>query len=292
MNDGLIASVELVTSPWAATFYGLVDLAQEELLIASPFLSSGPLRKVTEMVNRKQPRDGVHLDIITNLAVDSMLSGALDVAALLHLARSVPTSTVTYLPGLHAKIYVADTKAAVITSANLTNNGLAGNHEYGVLLRDPALIVRVRDDLIRYASLGNLVSLDTLAALTQASQDLRTARQQADRSANARLREAFEQRTDEAKVALLKARAQGKTTHGIFCDTLLYLLDKNGPLTTVEIHPLVQQIHPDLCDDSIDRVIGGVHFGKKWKHYVRMAQVGLRRRGLIATDGKRWFRKT
>jgi len=52
----------------------------------------------------------------------------------------------------------------------------------------------------------------------------------------------------------------------------------------------VQQIHPDLCDDTIDRVIDAVHFGKKWKHYVRNAQQALKRKGLIDFDGQRWFR--
>ncbi len=59
---------------------------------------------------------------------------------------------------------------------------------------------------------------------------------------------------------------------------------------TIELHPLIQHIHPDLCDDSIDRVIEGVHFGKKWKHYVRNAQQALRRKGLIDFDGQRWIR--
>jgi phosphatidylserine/phosphatidylglycerophosphate/cardiolipin synthase-like enzyme len=281
-------SVELVTSPWEAKFYNLVELAQEELLVASPFLSAKPLERIVEIVSGKQGI--VRIDIVTNLAVDSLLSGSLDVAALLNLAQSVPNSTITYLPSLHAKIYVADNKAAVITSANLTDGGLMRNREYGVLLRDSILVSRVRSDLTRYASLGNKVSLDTLAALNLATQDLKAIRRKADKSVNARLRAVFEQRTEVARVELLKARAKDKTTHGIFCDTVLYLLEEKGPLETVELHPLIQQIHPDLCDDTIDRVIEGVHFGKKWKHYVRNAQQALKRQRLIDSDGQRWFR--
>ena len=290
MGIALDAPVELVTSPWSATFYDLVDAAEEELLVASPFISNQPLKRIVEIIEDKQSLDSVHVNVVTNLAVDSLLSGSLDVAALLYLAQSIPNSTVTYLPSLHAKIYVADTKAAVITSANLTNKGLAGNHEYGVLLRDPKLVSKVRTDLTRYASLGNTVSLHTLTALTQAAQELKAVRQRADGSVKAKLRAAFEQLTEGAKLELLKARAKGKTTHGIFSDTVLYLLEQKGPLRTVELHPLVQQIHPDLCDDMIDRVIDGVHFGKKWKHYVRNAQQALKRKGLIDFDGQHWFR--
>jgi len=290
--DVALSAIELVTSPWTDTFCDLVNTAEKDLFIASPFLSNKPLKRVVEIIKSKQSLDSIHVNIVTNLAVDSLLSGSLDVAALLHLAQSIPNSLVTYLPSLHAKIYVADTKVALVTSANLTNRGLAGNHEYGILLRDPVLVSRVRIDLARYASLGNEVSLETLAALTQASKELKAIRQKADKSVKAKLRAAFEQRTEEAKLELLKARAKGKTTHKIFCDTVLYLLEQRGPLRTVELHPLIQQIHPDLCDDTIDRVIDGVHFGKKWKHYVRISQVGLRRRGLINFDGQRWFRIT
>jgi phosphatidylserine/phosphatidylglycerophosphate/cardiolipin synthase-like enzyme len=284
------ALVELVTSPWMATFYDLVDTTEEDLLIASPFISGEPLKTIVEIIADKQLLDSMHVTLVTNLAVDSLLSGSLDVAALLYLAQSIPNSTVTYLPSLHAKIYVADTKAAVVTSANLTNKGLAGNHEYGVLLRDPVLVSEVRTDLTRYASLGNRVSLETLTALAQASQELKAVRQKADKSVKAKLRAAFEQRAEEAQLELLKARARGKTTHGIFCDTVLYLLEQKGPLRTIELHPLVQQLHPDLCDDTIDRVIDGVHFGKKWKHFVRMAQQALKRKGLVGFNGECWFR--
>ncbi|MEA3340958.1 MAG: phospholipase D family protein [Chloroflexota bacterium] len=282
--------VELVTSPWTITFCDLVDMAEEDLLVASPFISNKPLKKIVEIIESKHLLDSAHVSIVTNLAVDSLLSGSLDIAALLYLAQSIPNSTVTYLPSLHAKIYVADTKAAVVTSANLTNKGLAGNHEYGVLLRDSALVSKVRIDLTRYASLGNTVSLDTLIALNHAAQELKAVRQRADRSIKAQLKAAFEQLTEGAKLELLKARAKGKTTHSIFSDTVLYLLEQKGPLRTVELHPLVQQIHPDLCDDTIDRVIGSVHFGKKWKHYVRNTQQALKRKGLVGFDGQCWFR--
>ena len=282
--------ITLLTSPWEKVFYELVSLAQRDLLIASPFLSERPLHRIVEIVQHRQAEGPVQVGVVTNLAVDHLLSGSLDIAALLHLTQAIPDSTVTYLPGLHAKVYVADSRAAVVTSANLTNRGLAGNREYGVLLRDPALVSAVRRDLLQYASLGNRVSSETLMALTQATQDLKATRRRADQSITARLRTEFERRVEATRLELLKARARNKTTHGIFCDTILYLLEKHGPLRTVEMHPLIQQIHPDLCDDSVDRVIDGVHFGKKWKHHVRNAQVFLRRKGVIAFDGQRWFR--
>jgi hypothetical protein len=118
MNASFEDHVELVSSPWAAKFYGLVNLAQHNLLIAAPYISNAPIRRVVEIVKETKPAS---VNIVTNLAVDSLLSGSLDVASLLYLLQSIPTSNITYLPGLHAKIFVADDKAAVVTSGNLTN---------------------------------------------------------------------------------------------------------------------------------------------------------------------------
>ncbi len=197
---------------------------------------------------------------------------------------------VTYLPGLHAKVYVADARTAIVTSGNLTTAGINANYEYGVLMRDSPLVATVKEDITRYALLGSKVSFETLEALASATEDLKIVQQRATRSISANLRTEFEARTAQARLELLRIRAQGKTTHGIFSDTILYLLEQKGPLTTAALHPFVQQIHPDLCDNSIDRVIGEVHFGKRWKHYVRNAQQSLKRQGLIEYDGKHWRR--
>ena len=289
MSSESAVAVQVLTSPWASALYDLVQSAEERLLIASPFLSNGPLARVVGILRAKSPTANIQVEMLTNLAVDNLLSGVLDIVALRDMVLSLPGTTVTYLPGLHAKVYVADARTAIISSGNLTVAGMTTNYEYGVLLRDPLLIEKVRDDLTRYGSLGNKVSLETLEVLVQATQDLKAVRQRAERSINVRLRKEFEEHTEQAKLELLRARAQGKTTHGIFTDTVLYLLEQKGPLTTSELHPLVKQIHPDMCDDSIDRVIGDVHFGKRWKHYVRNSQLALRRRGIIKRDGKYWF---
>lgn len=81
---------------------------------------------------------------------------------------------------------------------------------------------------------------------------------------------------------------ESKTINGIFSDTILYLLKKKCPLNTKEINPLIQSIHPDICDDSIDRVIKGQHFGKKWKHLVRSAQQSLKNKDLIVLKNNKW----
>jgi len=176
---------------------------------------------------------------------------------------------------------------AIVTSGNLTEAGLRGNVEYGVALSEEGIVKEVRSDFESYASLGAKVSLEDVAALSAETEDLKTLFQRAERSLRDRARRAFEEKLESTHLRLLGHRAKGKTTHAIFSDTVRFLLAKR-PLRTEELHPLVNLLHPDLCDDSTDRVIDGVHFGKKWKHYVRNAQQYLKRHGEIRFDGARW----
>ena len=280
--------VELVTSPWAPLFYRLAEQAEEHLLIASPFLGASPLNRLAQLLSDGRRRSVPFLHLVTDLSVESILSGSLDVAALVQLAQDTTNTRITYVPRLHAKVYIFDTRAAIVTTGNLTHSGLAGNLEYGVLLRDPGVVGKVRHDMDRYALLGNVASTDMLAAVADEVHGVAAVRRQLDTTASARVRELLNQQTDQARLQLLRAQAQGRTTHGIFADTVLYLLETQGPLSTARMHPMVQQLQPDLCDDGIDRVIGDVHFGKRWKHYVRNAQQALKRQGLIALDQGQW----
>lgn len=59
-------------------------------------------------------------------------------------------------------------------------------------------------------------------------------------------------------------------------------------MTTAEIHPKVQALLPELCDDQRDLVIDGRHFGKLWKHHVRTAQQHLKRAGIVEYHNGIW----
>jgi hypothetical protein len=178
----------------------------------------------------------------------------------------------------------------IITSANLTGGGLMSNFEYGVLIDDPDIVFTIKEDMLNYYALGNVVDKALLERLNEESQKLCEVRRRTDdlieSSALARL---LKQSTEALQVEMLRNRLKGgRTINAIFSETILYLLEKKGPLTTTELHPLIQSIHPDICDDSIDRIIDGQHFGKKWKHLVRNAQQYLKRKGLVKQQGVKW----
>lgn len=281
-------AVSLLRSPWIGSFHRLLSLVDDDLLIACPFVKRVATDCIIAKINERHIRDSVRLLLITDLRPESTLAGAMDLDALEELGAKVPGFVLTHLPCTHAKVYVADRKMAIITSGNLTGPGLSGNVEYGVALSKTAIVREVRSDIESYAKLGATVPVNDVAALSAEMQELRTLFQRAERSVRAQARRIFRQKLESTHLRLLRYRATGKTTHAIFGDTIRFLLAK-GPLRTEELHPLIQLLQPDLCDDSTDRVIDGVHFGKKWKHHVRNAQQSLKRNGEIRFDGSRWY---
>ena len=226
--------------------------------------------------------------VLTNLRPESVLNGSTDVEAFSKLSKFLPRFELVHLPNLHAKVYVADNQAAVVTSANLTRPGISGNLEYGVAFTDGSVVQEIRRDFENYSLLGAKVGASDIEVILRETKELKEAFIKAERSIRAQAKRAFREKLEAVQVRLLRQRAKDRTTHAILADTILFLLCR-GPLRTTELHPLIQQLHPDICDDSVDRVIDGVHFGKRWKHYVRNAQASLKRTGRIYSDGERWY---
>lgn len=274
--------LEVIPARWGSVFERFIESIQRQALFASPYISLPPIQRMVELLNGRN----VHIEILTDL--EGVWRGGTDPAALIFLMDRIPHTQVWYLPRLHAKVYVADDRQAIVTSANLTEPGIFLNYEYGVSISDPELVRRIRDDLQEYKHLGSPVSRLYLEKLAENTVKLQTLRRQMEDRAEQTLRDNFQHLMEETRVQLMEIRAEGKTTNGIFAETILYLLRKYGPLTTDQLHPLIQQIHPDLCDDTVDRIIRGVRFGKLWKHYVRNAQQTLKRQGKIYFDGQRW----
>ena len=274
-----------VISPWNEAFEEFARSIRQEAVIVAPFITEPPLLRLASLLGAdRQPQ----ISVLTNLSADSLLQGSVDGGAIADFCRAVPTAAVRHLPGLHAKAYVADDHTAIITSGNLTAGSLFRNYEYGVRIADPPLVRRIASDLREYGSLGTAVSIAELDNLAGIAQSLRNKHAAALDSANSDLRREFEQQMATAQETLRQLRAKpGESANSIFGRTILHILG-NGPLTTDAIHPLVQNIHPDLCDDGIDRVINGVHFGFRWKHLVRRAQQHLRDRGQIELVGGEW----
>ena len=279
--------VELLRSPWKSRFVSLLHSVQEDLFVGSPYISRGALRLIAEELSQTGVLAETKVTVLTDLSVGNIAGGWVDVGGLVQLINSAPNTRIHHLPSLHAKLYIADSHSAVVSSANLTEGGLVRNTEYGIQIKAPALVRAIRQDAQMYAALGAHVPLQTLQRFASAAATLTKLRDELSRSTAKRLQDALENKLDETHLAVLRCRAFGESTHSILARTLLFVL-RRGPMRTPDIHPLIQSIHPDLCDDTVDRVIDGVHFGKRWKHYVRNAQQHLKRTGLVVFDGICW----
>jgi phosphatidylserine/phosphatidylglycerophosphate/cardiolipin synthase-like enzyme len=279
--------VKLLKSPWERAFRQLVSSVENDLLLVSPFVKTWCTQQITADLELRGVQNDVRVVVLTNLRPESVLNGSMDLEALTQLSECLPKLELTHLPSLHAKAYIADGRIAIVTSGNLTEPGISRNIEYGVALTDEAIVSEIRRDFDRYALLGARVSAEEVGALVDELRELKSLFNKAEQTIRAQARRAFKQKLEATHIQLLRHRAKGKTTNAILADTILFLLEK-GPLRTVELHPLIQSLHPDVCDDSIDRVIDGMNFGKRWKHYVRNAQQLLKREGRIGYDGERW----
>lgn len=278
---------KLLISPWKNEFIDIISETEDELFISSPYVNIGGVKILSDSV---QTKSGVEVSLITNLTTQNIVNGATEPKALLELYKQFGQVKISSLGRLHAKVYLIDNMIGVITSANLTRGGLVNNFEYGVLIEDKTIISAIKEDMTKYYSLGNILGKDLLEHVSEESIKLSSIRDKTkDFIKETKLAELLKKSTDALDTELLKNRIKdGKTVNEIFSDTILYILKKKGPLNTKELQPSIQLIHPDICDDFIDRVIDGQHFGKKWKHSLRNAQQSLKKKGLIYLEEGKW----
>jgi hypothetical protein len=272
---------------WRDSLSELLQAARSDVLIASPFVTQRGVSFLSEHLPSSFKAEG-RLAFLTDLSARNVVQRATDPEALQDLAGTAAEITLYHLPRLHAKVYLADDCSAIITSGNLTEGGLRLNFEYGVSVADATAVVQIRKDIESYASLGALLKLEQLSAYSEAAEEARVAFGDQQRSTRRSARKVYEEALGRADIELLKLRVAGDSVHSILSKTILYLLQREGPLSTAEMHPLVQALHPDICDDEIERVIDGERFGKKWKHWVRTAQAMLKRQGQIELIDGKW----
>lgn len=75
-----------------------------------------------------------------------------------------------------------------------------------------------------------------------------------------------------------------RSVNEIFGDVILQVLKTHPSRTTRQLHQVIQQLFPDLCNDDPHLTVNGNFYGKKWKHQVRNAQQHLKRSDRILYD--------
>lgn len=278
--------IKLYPSPVRAGLIEVLNRTHDDLLLASPYVKVNEMDWVLSQLSKRRIQLR-RIRLVTDIRAENVLSGSLDLEALELLMDGEPNAQVINLPRLHAKVYVADATFALVTSANLTRPGLDSNYEYGIGLDDPADVEVVRDDIELYSRLGNAVSRDVVSTLKAAADEVRDEYVKLKAEAVKKLRQKARKALETVDARFLQAQVGNKTAHSLFAEAIRYCLTKR-PSSTRDLHEQVRALLPDLCDDSRDMVVNGQHFGKKWKHVVRTAQVFLRRKGVIKLIGKEW----
>lgn len=265
----------------------VLDAADQRLLICSPFITSVEMTRVIEKLREKSNFASMSVDLITDLRPDSILGGSLHIQALLDLFDAGCKAKVVALARVHAKVYLADTSSAWVTSANLTTSGLDHNLEYGVFVDEPAKAANILRDMEDYAQLGSITTQPQIQNYATVVETLRQDYLAYRKTSESKFRRKFREQLEAASVEAIRLQIGTRSAHAVFSDALIFLL-RSGPMTTAEIHPKVQALLPELCDDQRDRVIDGRHFGKLWKHHVRTAQQHLKRAGIVEYHNGIW----
>lgn len=278
------SSFELVDHPIEGKLKEVLSAAEQTLFVASPFIKNYGVQTLLGTV-----RQGVAVKLLTNLDLANICGPGFDVEPLPKLWDKFQV-TLSSLGKLHAKVYISDDRAAFLTSANLTRGGLVENYEYGILLTERPLVARMLSHMETYFALGNIFDRAAVEAITDQLLPILDLQKRIERSREATsLRRLLRRKQEALHTALLRNRVRGRTINSIFAETILYLLQYKGPLATEQLHPFIQNVHPDICDDTIDREIDGQRFGKLWKHQVRNAQHFLKGKGLIYLRAdKKW----
>ena len=262
-------NIKLLTNSWRPSLQQLVQQAKSSILIACPFIRCSEADFIC-----KNLRSGTTVHTLSDLSVRNVLSGSLDIKALWKLGAFSKCSEVVTLPGLHAKVFIADEEEAIVTSGNLTWSGIEKNYEYGVAISDKKIILRIRSDMESYIRTGAPVDGGTLRKIEKMAAPLLQSHRSLPPS------------KEEQKLHQLLAETQvgHRTANAMFSDAICRVLGDGKPRTTRTLHKEIKNLLPDLCDDSEDRMINGEAYGKKWKHQVRNAQVTLKKRGAVHYD--------
>jgi Phosphatidylserine/phosphatidylglycerophosphate/cardiolipin synthases and related enzymes len=123
--------MELFLKNWYQKF--LDELPNtKKLKIISPFVKEQVLKNIQSKF------DFSNFELITRYKLEDF---AMKVSSLSGLKFSIESGANIYgIKDLHSKVYIFDHRAAIVTSANLTNGGLVNNYECGIFLTDKALI--------------------------------------------------------------------------------------------------------------------------------------------------------
>lgn len=123
-----------VKNPCNELFFNLVSNSKNEIKLVAPFVKSGIINSIL-----KNKHHDSSLSLVTTSNLGAFASCGSDIECIKNLLDN--NIDVYNYQNLHAKIYVFDNIKALVTSANLTHNGLFQNYEYGIYIEDEREVI-------------------------------------------------------------------------------------------------------------------------------------------------------
>ncbi len=253
----------------------LFSKSKNELVICSPFINHEGINfLISTIASRK-----INFTLFTDLNPQHILSGFLHLDSLLKIFKHYSNFKLYHSSKLHAKIYMNDVPSAFITSANLTGGGILSNFEYGIYCEDSSLLFKISNDVQNLMRTSKSVDESSIKKINQNKIKITEKLNLSDPAITDFINLVAE---STGKFDLENAENAEKIKF-----IILDILEKYGPMRTIDIHEKIEENHPELCGTQ-DRIINGKKFGKLWKHQVRNAQHSLKKSKMIAFDGKFW----
>ena len=135
-----MANLQIVTTPTRDWLAKHARACVMRMLVGSPYVNDAII-DLTEMVGKDVSRT-----LITRTDLRDFAVGSSNLDTLCALANK--GVTVRSLSGLHAKMYVFDDSAALVTSANATNSGMRNNLECGLGTEDQRIVKKLAGSLL------------------------------------------------------------------------------------------------------------------------------------------------
>lgn len=126
---------KLVDSGWDTILDSSLRSDHSQIRVICPFIKERAARRLIQYGRPKL------FQVITRFDLDGFLQGASDISALKCLRDS--GAQIRGIRNLHAKTYLIGSRA-VVTSANLTEQALRRNHEFGFVSEDSEVVAECR----------------------------------------------------------------------------------------------------------------------------------------------------
>jgi len=149
----------IIETPWENFLKEFISGVKTDLFISTPFFSSIVLRNIIERCS-----NNVNIKLLLGkVTSETVANGSTDLSGFRDILQTNKKLECKCIENLHAKVLIKNSMtekpSAIITSSNLTNEGLSKNIEFGVIV-EASLAIDMANRLRKYWDHPNAESLD------------------------------------------------------------------------------------------------------------------------------------